>query len=83
MTSEKIIMTTTPTVEGKTVSEYLAVVDGQVTQNRGMSFELRFNECLADMCKTAGSLGADAIIGIQFSIDDGLVCAIGTAVKLK
>jgi len=59
MTSEKIIMTTTPTVEGKTVSEYLAVVDGQVTQNRGMSFELRFNECLADMCKTAGSLGAD------------------------
>jgi len=71
-----MILTTTSTVEGKTVSEYLGVVTGKGVDLESKDFEQAMREA-------AEKMGADAIVGIQFSFDDGYVCTIGTAVKLK
>lgn len=95
-----MIVTTTPTIEGKHISQYLGVVSGVdrylVGGLLGEGFfkvdELvyeSYKKAEEKMIQKALALGADAIIGLQyspFSWDgdrrvDMMVTLVGTAVK--
>lgn len=77
-----MIITTTQTVEGRSVSEYLGIVTGgDYQQIAGLIGEglLLFssnlntttNTALKKMTEKASELGADAVIGVQVSISAG------------
>lgn len=55
-----MIVTTTPSVEGKTIAKYLRLVHGDSDNNR--------EEALIQMKEMATPYGADAIVSVQISI---------------
>lgn len=72
-----MILTTTPSVEGKTILKYLGVVSG-----RGDNAKTSLDE----MTKEATELSADAIVGIQIAAGrpsdyNCFVYTLGTAIK--
>lgn len=83
-----MILTTTNSVDGKTIKEYLDIVNGNsdtiidnIRGNQGVSGALN------EMKKTATELGADAIVGVQFVGPTAhyydTIHIYGTAVKFK
>jgi len=75
-----MIMTTTPTVEGKTISQYLGLVHSMPGGNPGY--------CINTITDKARELGADAVVGVTVVASGGSGSqdrhvALGTAVKLK
>lgn len=88
-----MIISTTNTIDGKTVSQYLGIVSGcmivgfaggaKATQ-RGWATAMESAQ--KEMVAQADSLGADAILGVKFDTHKSGVadylCIIGTAVKL-
>ncbi len=109
-TSSKMIVTTTPTVEGRTATDYLGLVTGEsimganifrdlfagirdIVGGRAGAYEdvLRGgrDQAVSEMIDEAKAMGADAIVGVNFSYatvgasDSMLMVAVnGTAVKL-
>lgn len=109
-TSGKIVVTTTPTVEGRMATEYLGLVTGEsimganifrdlfarirdIVGGRAGAYEdvLRGgrDQAVSEMLDEARALGADAVVGVNFSYatvgstDSMLMVAVnGTAVKL-
>ena len=66
-----MIVTTTLSVEGRTISEYLGIVSAaQVMVMPGI------------LLQQAVSLGADAIVGVRYEPFGMNICATGTAVRL-
>ncbi len=55
-----MIVTTTPSVEGKTIAKYLRLVHGYSDNSR--------EEALNQMKEMATSYEADAIVGVQISV---------------
>ncbi len=89
-----MIISTTNTVDGKTVSQYLGIVSGCVIASfaggakatqRGWTSAVESAQ--KEMAAQAGSLGADAILGVKIDAHKSGVadylCIIGTAVKLN
>ncbi|MDA8014641.1 MAG: heavy metal-binding domain-containing protein [Gammaproteobacteria bacterium] len=82
MTKDKILMTTTSSVEGEVVKAYLGLVVGSSEHA---------NTALKNLQGEAEAMGADAVIGIRICalgfgdhINGEFRCdVIGTAVKLK
>ena len=77
-----MILTTTNSVEGKTISKYLGLVNCSEEYTADT-----IKRSIEKMEKQAKYLGADAVVGIRIAThnDDGF-CAydiIGTAVKFK
>jgi len=74
-----MIMTTTPTVEGKTITQYLGLVHSMPGHNPAY--------CINTITDRAQELGADAVVGVAVvaSGEGGSprYVAVGTAVKLK
>lgn len=75
-----MIMTTTPTVEGKTITQYLGLVHSMPDGNPGY--------CINTITAKARELGADAVVGVTVVASGGSgsqdrYVALGTAVKLK
>lgn len=74
-----MILTTTPTVEGKTVVEYKGVVFGEVISIRNIvggrsgSYEDELikarTQAMEEMADRAAALGADAVLGIDIDYE--------------
>ena len=90
-----LMMTTTPTVEGKPVKDYLGIVSGETILLgdifSGLSgIEKVFLDArhlaLAKLSAQAAALGANAIVGVSFDYELAgvarMVFATGTAVLL-
>ena len=83
-----MILTTTPSVEGKTIKEYLGIVRAQsntvVTKTHS---HLGINGALNEVADQASKLGADAVVGVQFvgptAHYNDTIHVYGTAVKFK
>ena len=91
-----MILTTTPTVEGEAIREYLGIVSGRarVMELIGKSWRTSRNEALAEMSREALLKGADAVVGVHLDLALSEVrggdspssrefTASGTAVKLR
>ena len=71
-----MIVTTTNTVQGRSISEYLGIVFGEEVAGEGFSgwlgnFEGSFinlrNQALNEMCQNAAGLGANAVVGVSIN----------------
>ena len=71
-----MIVTTTNTVQGRSISEYLGIVSGEEVAGEGFSgwlgnFEGSFinlrNQALNEMCQNAAGLGANAVVGVSIN----------------
>ena len=94
----KMIVTTTPTVEGRMATEYLGLVTGESIMGANIFRDLFAgirdivggrDQAVSEMIDEAKALGADAVIGVNFSYatvgasESMLMVAVnGTAVKL-
>ena len=73
-----MIITTTLSVEGRTVSEYLGIVSAaQVMVMPGGN-----DGATEILLQQAASLGADAVVGVSYTPFGMNICATGTAVRL-
>lgn len=85
-----MLITTTDTLQGVEVKEYIGLVYGisqDVTGGIGKTggkLMVKTMEPLKEALQTAGAeVGADAIIGLRVDFEKGFVRGVGTAVKLK
>jgi uncharacterized protein YbjQ (UPF0145 family) len=85
-----MILTTSNTIEGRAISEYLGIVTGaQIfhlsvgAKGADKKWATACNDVLSIMKKDAAALGANAVIAIRFCLDDYRAVATGTAVKLE
>ncbi len=89
-----MIVSTTNTIDGKTVSQYLGIVSGCViaafaggakATQRGWAAAVEGAQ--KEMVAQAENLGADAVLGVKIDAHKSGVadylCIIGTAVKLS
>jgi uncharacterized protein YbjQ (UPF0145 family) len=105
---ERLLVTTTPTIEGRTIAQVLGVVSGSCVMSRnlfsdfgsdvksgtggrlyGVEKAVRSSQVTAldELEREAHGLGADAVVGIQLSVQTvadkaQLVMLMGTAVLL-
>jgi uncharacterized protein YbjQ (UPF0145 family) len=92
-----MIMTTTPTIEGKKVTAYLGIVVGDlfagitdIIGGRSGAYEGEMatarETALRELEAHAADVGADAVIGVDLDYEVinnmMMVCASGTAVKV-
>lgn len=85
-----MLITTTDTLQGMEIGEYLGLVYG-ISQDvvggigkMGHSMMEKTMEPLKQSIQAAGEqVGADAVIGLRVEFDKGYVRAVGTAVKFK
>ena len=92
-----MILTTTQSIEGRAITEYLGIVCGEAFENKEFKGERYYlsiltnarNLALKQLEERASGLGADAVVGIDLDYevlgqDNGMlmVTASGTAVKL-
>lgn len=85
-----MLITTTDTLQGIEIKEYIGLVYGisqDVTGGIGKTggkLMVKTMEPLKEALQTAGAeVGADAIIGLRVDFEKGFVRGVGTAVKLK
>ncbi len=90
-----MILTTTPTVEGKAIRQYLGIVTGHAKFNDFVGTRRAFRDkALAEMSQEALLKGADAVVGVHLDFALSEVSsgghhsnreftASGTAVKLR
>ena len=92
-----ILVTTTPSVDGYTITNYQGIVFGEVVsgvnmfKDQGYEEELMRarNEAIAEMQQRAEAMGAHAVVGVDIDYevlgaDNGMlmVTASGTAVQI-
>ena len=78
-----MIITTTLSVEGRTVSEYLGIVSAaQVMVMPGGNKGVQRGWQAGVLLQQAASLGADAVVGVSYTPFGMNICATGTAVRL-
>lgn len=84
-----MIITTSHTIEGRQISEYLGIVSaaqvfalpgGNKAVNRG--WQAGVESVIPILKEEAQKLNADAIISVCFLAQGSSICATGTAVKL-
>ena len=78
-----MIITTTLSVEGRTVSEYLGIMvmpGGNKGVQRG--WQAGVDGATEILLQQAASLGADAVVGVSYTPFGMNICATGTAVRL-
>lgn len=106
---ERLLVTTTPSIEGRSITQVLGVVSGSCVMSRnsfsdfgsevksgfggrlgGIEKAVRMSQvaALEDLERQAHGLGADAVVGIQLSVQTvadkaQLVMLMGTAVLLE
>ena len=86
-----MIVTTTPTVEGYPVTQYLRVVCGETVAGVNMFKDIQAREtALAEMTARAQELGAEGVVGVDIDYEvlgtDNnmlMVTASGTAVRFS
>ena len=85
-----MLITTTDTLQGIEIGEYIGLVYGcsqDVTAGIGKAGAKTFEktmEPLKESMQAAGEqVGADAVIGLRVSFEKGFVRGTGTAVKFK
>lgn len=85
-----MIITTTETLQGIEISEYIGLVYG-ISQDftggigkMGNKLMSKTMEALKETLKSVGmEVGADAVIGLRIDFEKGYVRGVGTAVKFK
>ena len=84
-----MIITTTLSVEGRTVSEYLGLVSAAQVMvmpggNKGVQrgWQAGVDGATEILLQQAASLGADAVVGVSYTPFGMNICATGTAVRL-
>ena len=82
-----MIITTTLSVEGRTVSEYLGIVSAAQVMpggNKGVQrgWQAGVDGATEILLQQAASLGADAVVGVSYTPFGMNICATGTAVRL-
>ncbi|MCM1439202.1 MAG: hypothetical protein NC131_08370 [Roseburia sp.] len=84
-----MIITTSPTIEGRQISQYLGVVAAAQVMvmpggNKGVQrgWQSGVEGATATLMDQAASLGADAVISASFQPFGTNICATGTAVRL-
>lgn len=85
-----MVITTSHTVDGRTISEYLGVVAAvdmcimiAGPKDMTMGYQKGVDAVLARLSESAESRGADAIISVKISLAKREIYAYGTAVKLS
>ena len=92
-----MILTTTPNIDGRTITEYLGLVFGEAFENKVFRGERYYAPvlsktrtlALSQLEENARNMGADAVIGVRIDFEMAdvgpcvLVNASGTAVKLQ
>ena len=82
-----MILTTTPSIEGKTITEYLCIVSADSSTRRSRSGSQGVSGAMAEIMRKAEKAGADAVVGVQFVGPTAhyydTIHIYGTAVKLK
>ena len=92
-----MIITTTTSIEGHTIAEYLGIVFGEAFENKEFRGERYYVSVLSNartlalnkLEERARGIGADAVVGIRVDFDVSdigpcvMVSASGTAVKLQ
>ena len=86
---KSVIMTTSNSVEGRQIKEYIGVVQSadlilfpggtKMIQN---AWDNGVHNAVMVMRKQAEDMKADAVISMDFAVYNGYICATGTAVKL-
>ena len=93
----KMLITTTPTIEGKQIKETLGLVRGNTVRSRwfgrdilaGFKNLIGGEEAVQRMIAEAQKMNADAIVNVRFTIAEMMngsateILAYGTAIKLK
>jgi len=85
-----MIVTTTPYIEGRHISEY----KGIVTQKAGVdsisfsssgeaAYKRAYISAENDIQKQAADMGANAIVGVQINDNVATICVTGTAVLIE
>lgn len=85
-----MIITTSFSVEGRKIAEYLGIVSGALIMvmgggNKGTQrgWQTGVDEATKILRQQAEDLGADAVIAVNFAPFGLNICATGTAVKLE
>ena len=85
-----MILTTTDTVQGKNVTEYLGIVASVIVtvlpggnKMMGRGIDLFTQQVQENLEKKATKMGADAVIGLKFATQGNNFMLLGTAVKLS
>lgn len=86
-----MILSTTDTIQGREIAEYLGIVSafgflfGGNTRMKTVQnlFSKDMTEVKEKLISAASETGADAVVGIRFSFVDSHIYVTGTAVKLK
>ncbi|WP_423908251.1 heavy metal-binding domain-containing protein [Candidatus Spongiihabitans sp.] len=84
----EIILTTTSSIEGKTIKEYFGIVSAQSNQVLDRTHVAQgVSGALDEVANRASELGADAVVGMQFVGPTAhyydTIHIYGTAVKFK
>ncbi len=84
-----MIITTSPTIEGRQISQYLGVVSAAQVMvmpggNKGVQrgWQNGVEGATAILSEQAAAMGADAVISASFQAFGMNICATGTAVRL-
>ena len=85
-----MIITTSPNIEGRQISNYLGIVSGAVVAALGggnKGTQRGWKAGVDGVCEVlkqeAADLGADAIVSVSMEMNGMNLCAVGTAVKLE
>lgn len=85
-----MIITTTSSLQGYEITEYLGLAYGlSVNYNNGMGktgmklWGKTLEELTASLTDRAAEMGADAVIGVSYFQDKSISYAYGTAVRAK
>lgn len=85
-----MIVTTTNTIEGSKITEYIGVVSAaQVLVLPGgnkmvmRAWQTAVSEVLESLEEEASECNADAVIAVKITTHGSNICAVGTAVKLN
>ena len=84
-----MILTTSQTIEGRQITEYLGIVSAAQVMvlaagNKGVQrgWQTGVDGATETMKQQAASLGADAVVAARFEPFGSNICATGTAVRL-
>lgn len=84
-----MILTTSQTIEGRQITEYLGIVSAAQVMvlaagNKGVQrgWQTSVDATTETMKQQAASLGADAVVAARFEPFGSNICATGTAVRL-
>ena len=85
-----MFLTTTDNIQGKNVTEYLGIVASVIltvmpggNKMMGNAIDNFTKQAQEDLERKAAKLGADAVIGLKFTMQGNNFMLLGTAVKLN